>query len=177
MTTSDERTFTQAQVNALVARERRETAARFADYEDLKAKAAQLDTLTQAAYPDDTDTGDEAHTTAGSDTAQEPDSDEHPAPRNAAPQLSDIQTENATLRTQLLRQEIAADKNLPAKLWKRVGGTTPQEIEADVDDLLSTASATPKPKAPVSSLKSGASVGEYRSPKERAAAALRGMSR
>ena len=42
------RTFTQEEVNSLVAKERRETEARFSDYEDLKAKAARLDEIEEA---------------------------------------------------------------------------------------------------------------------------------
>ena len=43
-----ERTFTQEEVNSFIARERRETEARFSDYEDLKAKAARLDEIEEA---------------------------------------------------------------------------------------------------------------------------------
>ena len=44
----DERTFTQEEVNSFIARERRETEAKFSDYEDLKAKAARLDEIEEA---------------------------------------------------------------------------------------------------------------------------------
>jgi hypothetical protein len=43
------RTFTQEQVNALLAKQKREDAAKFGDYDDLKTKAAELDQLKQAS--------------------------------------------------------------------------------------------------------------------------------
>ena len=42
------RTFTQDEVNSLMARERRDTQAKFADYDELKAKAARLDAIEEA---------------------------------------------------------------------------------------------------------------------------------
>lgn len=172
-----ERLFTQAELNTFLARERRETEARFADYDDLKAKADQLNALVATA-PDDT-TGErveDAEVDTGDAPNDQPEDQQAPA-AEAAPPNTDLETENQTLKTQLLRQQIAADKGLPSKLWKRVGGTTHDEIEADVNDLLSTAGPASKPRTPVGALKSGASAGDYRSPKERAAAALRGLNR
>ena len=46
------RTFTQEEVNSLLAKERRDTQAKFPDYEDLKAKAAQLDAIEEANKSD-----------------------------------------------------------------------------------------------------------------------------
>lgn len=42
------KTFTQDEVNSLLAREKREQQAKFSDYEDLKAKAAKYDELEEA---------------------------------------------------------------------------------------------------------------------------------
>jgi hypothetical protein len=46
------RTFTQEEVNSLLAKERRDTQAKYPDYEDLKAKAAKLDELEEANRSD-----------------------------------------------------------------------------------------------------------------------------
>lgn len=46
------RTFTQEEVNSLLAKERRDTQAKFPDYEDLKAKAAKLDEIEEANRSD-----------------------------------------------------------------------------------------------------------------------------
>lgn len=43
-----EKSFTQAELNAILAEDRRKTAARYGDYDDLKAKAAQFDQAEQA---------------------------------------------------------------------------------------------------------------------------------
>lgn len=157
-----ERTFTQAELNAIVARERREAAAKFADYDDLKDKAAQLDALTRTTEPND---GADA---ASTETEIDTDADE-------APQDATLQAENNSLKTQLLRQQISAAAGLDPDLWDRVKGATADEIAADAARLVAKFPAKPKP--PLGSLKSGASTHDYRSPKERAAAALRGMQR
>jgi len=46
------RTFTQDEVNSLLAKEKRDMQAKFSDYEDLKAKAAQLDAIEEANKTD-----------------------------------------------------------------------------------------------------------------------------
>ena len=43
-----DRTFSQSELNAILAEDRRKTAGKFADYDDLKAKAAQYDQAEQA---------------------------------------------------------------------------------------------------------------------------------
>ncbi len=44
-----ERTFTQAEVNEMMGKVRRETRAKFSDYDDLKAKAGEYDQLQEAS--------------------------------------------------------------------------------------------------------------------------------
>ncbi|WP_145013439.1 hypothetical protein [Mycobacterium marseillense] len=175
-----ERTFTQAELNAIVARERREAAAKFAGYDEYKAKAEQLDALTQST-PAPNDDADQAATDQPPDTdtdaaasTTESESGTTEVPEVSA-QDDEIQAENMRLKTQLLRQQISAVAGLAPDLWDRVKGTTPEEIAADAATLV--AKFPPKPKPPLGSLKSGASTHDYRSPKERAAAALRGMHR
>lgn len=46
------RTFTQDEVNSLLAKERRETEAKFAGFDDFKAKAARLDEIEEASKSD-----------------------------------------------------------------------------------------------------------------------------
>lgn len=173
-----ERTFTQAELNAIVARERRDTEARFAGYDEYKAKAEQLDALTRSTEPpnddaDQADTDQPSGTDAAAPTT-EPESGATEGPEASA-QDDEIQAENTRLKTQLLRQQISAAAGLAPDLWDRVKGTTPDEIATDAATLV--AKFPPKPKPPLGSLKSGASTHDYRSPKERAAAALRGMHR
>lgn len=153
----EQKTFTQSQLNAIVAQTRREAESRFQGYDDYKTKAGQLDQLTASAKSDLQRANDEAA--------------DFKAKHEAA------QDTVTSLQTQLLRQEIAAEKGLPAKLWKRVGGSTKEEIEADVAELLESSGPAPKPKPQVGALKSGASAPDGMSKKERAAAALRGMTR
>src|SRR5688572_13274208 len=43
------RTFTQDQVNAFLAEEKRKVTERFADYDDLKTKASEYDKVTEAS--------------------------------------------------------------------------------------------------------------------------------
>lgn len=43
------KTFTQEQVNALLAEQKRKVGEKFADYEDIKAKASKLDEIEQAS--------------------------------------------------------------------------------------------------------------------------------
>lgn len=47
--TQTPRTFTQDELNAILAEDRRKTAARYADYDDLKAAKAKLDQVEDAA--------------------------------------------------------------------------------------------------------------------------------
>lgn len=152
----ESKTFTQSQLNAIVAQNRREVESKFAGYDDLKTKAEQFDALTESAKSEL-----ERATAQATDFKSKFEASESKA---------------AGLQTQLLRQEIAADKGLPAKLWKRVGGTTKEEIEADVAELLES-SGPSKRKPDLGSLKSGAGAPDGMNKKERAAAALRGMNR
>lgn len=89
--------------------------AKFAGYDDLKAKAAELDQLKDA---------NKSETQRLSD------------------QLAGLQRENETLKLTQLRADVAAEKGIPAKFARRLTGTTREELEADADDLLET---LPKP--------------------------------
>jgi hypothetical protein len=79
----------------------------------------------------------------------------------------------------LTRQEIAATAGLDPKLWSRVKGETPEEIQADINELVSFSSpaATRNSGRPTvgAGFSSGASSGKQQTDKERAAEALRGL--
>lgn len=134
-----EKTFTQAQLDKILAN-------RLPEYEGYKAKAGQLDALTESAK-----------------TAEEQSADW----RSKAEQA---ESELAWRDTLLMRQEIAATKGLDARLWSRIKGETKDEIEADIGELQGFTAAKR-----ASSLKSGASADAVTTAKERAAQALRGI--
>jgi hypothetical protein len=93
--------------------------AKYAGYEDLKAKAAELDQLKDA---NKTET------------------------QRLSDQLTQFQKENDALKLTQLRAEVAAEKGIPAKIARRLTGTTREELEADADELLET---LPKPETVV----------------------------
>ncbi|MDV7194293.1 MULTISPECIES: hypothetical protein [Mycolicibacterium] len=150
----NERTFTQAELNSKLAQERRETEARFEGYDDFKSKAEQFDQLTEST---------KSELQKANEVAAEMKS-----------KYEASQADNSKLSTKLLRQQIAAEKELPAAMWKRVQGSTKEEIEADVEDLLKSAGSAGG-SGSSGSFRSGASVPDGKTDKERAAAALRGV--
>lgn len=151
---SDEKTFTQTQLNAVVASARREVESKFDGFDDIKSKAEQFDALTETAKTDIQRFQDQlASTSTERDT---------------------LKQDNSSLQTQLLRQKISATAGLDADLWDRVTGSTEEEIAADVDKLVSKFQPTRRaPLGPRSG--SGASAPDARTPKDRAADALRGL--
>lgn len=102
------RTFTQDEVNRLLAKERRDQEARFAGYDELKAKAAKFDEAEEA-------------------NKSELD--------KALARADKAEAELEAARLDALRSRVAAAKNLPAELAGRLTGTTEEELEADADNL------------------------------------------
>lgn len=195
MTATNGRTFTQAQLNSYLAQERRRVEARYADYDDMKARVDQFDALLATASA-----GDDSHTTGtederGSGSAHTPavvsapnDAEDDALAASVAPkgdsqgnsseashQDGTLEADNQSLKTQLLRQQISAKAHLDPDLWDRVTGSTADEIAADVATLVGKFGA--HTSRPPRSLQSGASVRDFSTPKERAVAALRGMGR
>jgi hypothetical protein len=121
---------------------------RLPEYHSLKEKAEQFDALTASAQ-----------------TAEETLADWKSKAEAAESEL-------AWRETLLLRQELAAQKNLDQRLWSRIRGETREEIEADIGELQGFSVPSRRP----ASLKSGASNDQQTTAKERAAQALR-MSR
>lgn len=89
-------------IQARIARERN----KFADYEDVKAKAARLDEIEQA-NKSETEKQEEI--------------------------FKALQAENEALKLESLRSRVAADKGVPANL---LSGTTEEEINAAADALI-----------------------------------------
>lgn len=114
-------TFTQEQVNAFVAETKRKTRDQFADYEDLKAKAAQFDQAQDAAKSD---------LQRASERADKAEKD-----------LAAATDRITAMQHQILVAEVAAAKGVPAG---NLTGTTKEELEASADALLAWAG----PKTP-----------------------------
>lgn len=103
------KTFTQEQVNDLIAREKGNLQRKYEGFDDLKAKAAKFDDL-QAANQTDLErvTGER---------------DKH-------------QGDSERAKAENLRLRVALEKKLPPELIDRLRGGTKAEVEADADALL-----------------------------------------
>lgn len=141
--------ITQEQMNKLLASQKRDIESRYDGFDDIKAKAEQLDALTQSAKSD----LERANETAATEKKR-----------------ADTEAqEKAQAKLENLRYRICASKKLDPDLWDRVTGTTKEEIEADADKLAEKFT----PSRPIGAFRSGASAPNNSDPKERAAAALR----
>jgi hypothetical protein len=138
---------TQAEVDSFVGGRVKKERAKYADYGELKTKAAELDSLKQASM-------------------SQADKD--------AQRIRELETALETERHANMRRDVAATKKVPAD---RISGTTREELEASADELLAFIAETVnanKPSRPPTGLKSGATSADTRmDPQERAAAALR----
>lgn len=157
-----DKTLTQADVDRIVAKRlAQQKKEHFADYDDLKAAATELQQIKDA-----------------SKTESQKLSDELTALKQQLAERDDA-LQKETLKS--LRAEVAATKRVPAN---RIHGATKEELEADADaylaELAASEAAKPNRKPPTATgLKSGASSNGDTSanPQERAAAALREMRR
>jgi hypothetical protein len=105
-------TFTQDQVNDLLAREKGKITAKFGDYDQLKTKAGELDTLKAASQSD-------AERLTG--------------------EVNSLKGENGSVKAENMRLKVALKKGLTgdkAVLADRLSGATEAEMEADADELL-----------------------------------------
>lgn len=153
-----EKTLTQSEVDRIVAERVAREKQKFADYDDLKAKAQRLQEIEDANKSESQKLADQIAA--------------------LQKQLSDKdgEIEKAT------RESVAATKGVPAG---RLRGATREEMEADAEAYLAEIaslrdSATKrKPPTPTTGLKSGASsTGDSSAnPQERAAAVLRQFRR
>lgn len=102
------KTFTQEDVNALLAKQKRE---QFGDYGDLKKKAAQFDEISEQSKSEQ---------------------------QRATEALATAEKATAAAEAKALRLEIAAEKGLSPAQAKRLVGANREELEADADELLET---------------------------------------
>jgi hypothetical protein len=105
-------TFTQEQVNDLIAREKGKFQSKYGDYDELKAKAAKLAELENASKSDLERLTGERDTLKG--------------------QTNTLTAENQRLKV-ALKKGLVGDK---AVLAERLTGSTEAELEADADKLL-----------------------------------------
>ena len=100
------KTFTQEQVNDLIAREKGKIQAKFEGFDDLKAKAAELDQIKEA----------------------------NASELEKAQSKTKKETERAeTAEAKLLRYEVAQEKEIPAKLVPLLTATDKESLEAQAD--------------------------------------------
>lgn len=138
----------QDELNKVIGQRIAKVESKFADYEDMKAKADKFDEAEEA---------NKSEIQKAQDAAR-------------AAEERATQAEQAALRA-----DVAAAKGVPASA---LTGTTKKELEASADALIQWRGEQKKPAPGVGGLKSG-SAGEDTSgmsAKERAAAAIRGMS-
>lgn len=106
-----EKTFTQADVDRIVAERVQRERAKFSDYDDLKEKAKRL---------------------------KEAEGQEKSESEKLKEQVSQLQQERDQAKTESLRSTIASEKGLTAKQARRLSGSSRDELESDADDLLDT---------------------------------------
>lgn len=102
------KTFTQEEVNALLAKQKRE---QFGDYSDLKTKAKAFDDLENQAKSEQ---------------------------QRAAEALTNAEKRAAEAEATALRFQVAAEKGLTPAQAKRLVGSTREELEADAAELAET---------------------------------------
>ena len=123
---AEPKTFTQEQVNALLAEQKRKTGEKFADYTDLKAKAEQYDALQE----------------------QNKTELQRVAERAEAAERRAVEAESRALKA-----DVAIAKGVPLAL---LVGATKEELEASADALLAfRGNSTPPPPATVKILTPG----------------------
>lgn len=112
----DDKTFTQADVDRIVADRLKRESDKYKDYDELKAKAAQADADAASRQSDE-------EKRAAADKAQ-------------ADKLAALEKRADEADARALRAEVASSKGLTAAQAKRLTGSTREELEADADELL-----------------------------------------
>lgn len=145
----DARTFTQEQVNALLAEQKRKVRSEFADYDDIREKASKFDQFEESRKTDEQ--------------------------RNAE-RLAALEKEATTAKQALLRTRVAAAKGVPEE---SLTGETQEDMEKSADGLIAWRDQAARSGTlnPTGGFFSGSAAGDTDlSPKQRAAAALRSLS-
>lgn len=104
-----DRSFTQSDVERIVGERLARERGKYADYDDLKAKASQFDELQ---------------------TSQQSDLERLTSERDT------LKTQSETSTAENMRLRVALEKKLPAELIDRLQGSTKDELEADAEELL-----------------------------------------
>ena len=112
-TTTEERTFTQAELNAIVQKRLGEQAAKFENYEELKAKAQKLDKIEEESK------SELQKATEKADALQK--------------ELDGMKKADSVRK---IREEVAKELGVPANL---LNGETKEECEAQAKGILSFA--------------------------------------
>lgn len=115
----------QEQLNAVLADRLKRERAKYADHAELKAKAARLDEIEQAAKSD---------------------------LEKATEANARLTAELEALKLNQLRTEIAVAKGLDPASARFLTGTTQEQIEADADDLANLTGVAQKSVTPTSKL-------------------------
>jgi hypothetical protein len=102
-------TFTQDQVNDLIAKEKGKIKSRFADYDDLKAAAAKLEEIELAGATE---------------------------LEKAQKRAAELEAKLSETAAAALRKEVALEKELPAKLVPFLTGTDKDSLIEQADTLL-----------------------------------------
>lgn len=118
--TDQPKTFTQEQVNALLADQKRKVGEKFADYDDIKAKASKLDQIQQESK-----------------------TELEKALERATNAESAVAKYQAKEQTTTWAAEIVKDSEIPASVLR---GSTREELEEHFNQLKDLAPTTPKTK-------------------------------
>ena len=119
---TEERTFTQAELNAIVASRVNEVKAGYENYEELKEKAAKYDEAEEASKTELQKATERAE--------------------NLQKELDSIKSAEAE---RLIREEVAKTTGIPAHL---LTGATKEECEAQAKDIMAFAKPEMLPKVP-----------------------------
>lgn len=111
----------QEELNRIVAERVARERGKYADYSDLKAKAAKFDEIEQASRSDI---------------------------EKAAERAAAAERERDDARGRLDRLEVALEKGLTPSQAKRLVGSTRDELAADADELLKDLGDSTKPRSP-----------------------------
>lgn len=136
---------TQDELNRIVAERVARERSKYADYSDLKAKAAKFDEID----------------------AQSKSEIEKATERAAA-----VERERDEATARLNRLEVALEKGLSPSQAKRLVGGTREELEADADELLKDLGDSNKPRSPKPDPNQGRSGGGTASTADQFAAAI-----
>lgn len=121
-TQTEERTFTQAELNAIVQKRLGEQASKYENYEELKEKAQKFDEIEEQSKSELQKANERADA--------------------LAKELDGMKRAN-TVRE--IREEVASELGVPARL---LNGTTKEECEAQAKDILNFAKPNAYPSVP-----------------------------